>query len=72
MKVGEKVITLQEIDRFPHFIIKQHATGTITKVKENEIWVKFDQKIEGCEEWDNQVLFDTPGIDRLHIAPKIL
>ncbi len=51
---GQRVVTKILIDRFPHFVCTQSKFGTVVGVGGN-ILVEMDEKIKGCEEWDNKI-----------------
>lgn len=73
IKVGGRVISKREIDRFPFFVLGKNKTGTIVEstIGENNrglmdrqlIAIKMDNPIEGCEEWDNQIEYYDESID---------
>jgi len=53
---GTKVILLHNVDRYPHFIAPQGATGTVIDVGDPQVFaVQMDEDIPGAEEWDNEV-----------------
>ena len=58
-KIGQRVrLGDYGAERFPHFQVPPHAVGTVVddgSVNGSGIWVKFDEPIDGCEEWDNEV-----------------
>lgn len=65
--VGERVRLRHDIDRYPHFIARAGATGTITDLGSpagSYISVRMDEHLPGAEEWDNEVVWpecDDPG-----------
>lgn len=55
LQVGDRVEVVAEVDRFPHFIVKPGAVGTVTEKSDDGLTVEFDAEIKGCEDWDNKV-----------------
>jgi hypothetical protein len=53
--VGTRVRLTQYADRFPHFIADKGAVGTVTVDDEYLYAVKMDDRLDGCEEWGNEV-----------------
>ena len=54
MKITElrllmRVRTIAVIDRSPDYTVPVNMLGTITTLGENEVWVNFDEHIEGAE-----------------------
>jgi hypothetical protein len=69
---GDHVRLLRPVDRFPHFVAPEGATGVATEVSDSLIRVRLDEKLEGAEHWDNEVCWsltdgDEPGLD---VAPS--
>ena len=49
-----------DVERFPYFIAKKGMTGTVTQHdigKHGSIYVKLDEPLEGCEEWNNELVW---------------
>ena len=57
MKVGTKVRLTQEVDRYPHFIAPEGATGEIIEVILGNVVVQMDDYLKGADEWDNCIWF---------------
>lgn len=53
--VGSRVKLLTDVDRYPEFIARKGATGSVVLVKRRRLSVKMDKPIEGAEEWDNTI-----------------
>jgi hypothetical protein len=54
----------RDIDRFPDFLVREGATGTVTEVTEDGVIVALmDRHIHGAEEWDNHVWWDSGFLD---------
>lgn len=66
IEVELRVKLIDEWDCLPDFIAKAGATGTITMVDlalGNEmVRVKMDEIIEGCEEWDNEIVLTSDNV----------
>jgi hypothetical protein len=54
--IGHKVRLVRDVERFPNFIAWENMTGVI--VDNRTPAVLMDEKIDGCEEWENQVLWN--------------
>ena len=54
IKPGLRVRLARDVDRYPHFIARAGATGTVTEIGD-VVRVHMDEPIEGCEEWDNDI-----------------
>jgi hypothetical protein len=50
-----------DVERFPHFLAKKGLTGIVLDTNASDwpksIAVKMDEPLEGCEEWDNTILW---------------
>lgn len=57
LKVGDRICLVDYVERYPNFIADPGMTGTITTIDGFEIWAKMDKHIDGCEEWDNEILW---------------
>ena len=60
LKVGMRVYFTQEVECYPHSIVRVGETGTITHIDlEEKRWhnveVLLDTHHEGFEEWDNKL-----------------
>lgn len=60
LRDGDRVELANYVDRFPFFQVAPGATGTVTEASENLVTIKMDEFIDGCEEWDNEVIFNLP------------
>ena len=67
--VGARVVTLEPIDRFPHFMVGAGRTGTVSVSDDHTLAVKMDDPIAGAEEWDNEIVWYEN--DRLYAAEDI-
>jgi hypothetical protein len=58
-KVGDRVTVRPDglVERYPHFTIDS-GHGTVRYIDRDGIWVKMDDPIEGCEDWDNEIMFN--------------
>jgi len=52
-KENTRVELKRDVERFPHFIAKKGMKGTVILNDNDTIAVKLDEKLIGCEEWDN-------------------
>lgn len=55
MEKGMRVQFTTDVDRYPHFVVAEGSTGTVTALDDEMAAVKLDEKIEGAEEWENEV-----------------
>jgi len=60
VKAGDtvRVIVTEPIERFPHFIAPV-GSGTLIDADDNGAWIKYDETIPGCEEWENEVYVES-------------
>ena len=57
---GYRFVLRHDVDRFPHFIARKGATGTVTDVeRDGTIVALMDQHIDGAEEWENRVWWES-------------
>ncbi|MDE0896404.1 MAG: hypothetical protein OSB10_07450, partial [Planctomycetota bacterium] len=56
LMAGTRVRSRVDVERYPHFYVEAGAAGRVT---ENGS-VRFDEAVEGLEDWDNEVLYP-PG-----------
>ena len=58
---GDRVRLTGDVERYPHFIAKKGMTGIVLDTDASDypeaIAVKLDQHLDGCEEWDNTLLW---------------
>lgn len=64
-KIGQKVRVRDgyAVERFPHFKVPPGAEGVVCVIYRSGVWVRFDEPIPGCEEWNNEVNFDVGDPD---------
>ena len=60
-KMGDRVVLLQDVERFPHAIVAEGATGTVAEVERGHLAVVLDDIVEGLEEWDNWLIWCDTG-----------
>lgn len=72
---GDRVRLKYGVDRFPHFRVEAGAVGTIVAVgrsNHDEFRVRMDNKIVGCEDWDNEIVWnlshEDPVDDLVHVS----
>jgi hypothetical protein len=59
---GRRFRLTREVDRFPDFLAPVGLTGTVDHIEESgTVWGKMDEPLPGAEEWDNCIMWDTPG-----------
>lgn len=54
---------VHNVDRFPHFIAMQGATGTINYADDASVCVRMDDHLPGAEEWDNEIVWTSDEAD---------
>lgn len=54
---GTRVRLRRDVDRYPFFIAPEGATGTVVECSCDALLVKMDEHIDGCEEWDNEIMW---------------
>lgn len=55
MEEGTKVRFVRDVERYPHFVVPEGRTGTVTVSDEKVIRVKLDEALDGAGEWENEV-----------------
>lgn len=55
MNEGTRVRFVREVERYPHFVVPEGRTGTVTVSDDNEIRVRLDEALEGADEWADEV-----------------
>lgn len=73
--IGTRIRVRKQVER-SDFIVPIGMTGTVSEVNEDghDIWAKFDQPIQGAEEWDNSVQwysFNSRNLVNDEAAPSI-
>jgi hypothetical protein len=53
--VGARVQLRHAVDRYPHFLAPEGATGTVTEATADVYAVRMDTHLDGAEDWDNQI-----------------
>lgn len=58
--VGKRVRLRRDVERYPDFIAWQGMTGVVEELQPNDtcLAVAMDERIDGCEYWENKVLWD--------------
>jgi hypothetical protein len=57
LDVGTRVRLRRDVDRFPHFLARAGAWGTVTMNHEGMVAVHMDEQIPGAETWDNEIVW---------------
>jgi hypothetical protein len=57
LPTGTRVALTRDVDRYPHFIAPNGATGTVVDHGDPSIVlaVRLDDRLAGAEDWDNEV-----------------
>ena len=55
LAVGTRVRLTNAVDRYPHFIAPQGATGTLVTSAPGVVAMYLDEHLDGAEEWGNEV-----------------
>jgi len=55
LAIGTRVRLRCDVDRYPDFVARAGATGTVVLNDAYLLAVRMDAPIRGAEEWDNQV-----------------
>jgi hypothetical protein len=55
VKVGQRVRLRMDVDRFPHFVATAGMTGTVTICDGEQVAVRLDEALAGCEDLENQI-----------------
>lgn len=63
-KIGDRIRLRHDVDRYPHFVAKEGAYGTVTEVEfDSNDWgnisAKMDDHLDSCEEWDNSICWNS-------------
>ncbi len=58
MRVGSRIQLMRDVERFPHFIARKGARGTIVSFDKHGASARMDDKLESCEEWGNCILWE--------------
>lgn len=58
LEVGQQVRLRRNVERAQNFTARGQSLGTVVEINEGTLSVKMDDLIEGCEEWDNCVIWD--------------
>lgn len=60
--IGKRVRLRRDVERYPDFIAWKGMTGIVEELQPNDthLAVAMDERIEGCEYWENKVLWDNP------------
>ena len=64
--VGARVRLKHDVDRYPHFIAPKGAEGIVVNHDPHDpalVAVRLDEKVEGAEEWENEVHWYFPNGD---------
>ena len=70
---GQRVRLVKPVDNTPDAYVGDGATGIITRIESECIWVQLDEFIHGLAEWDNQLQIydwpDYPARETLEVIP---
>jgi hypothetical protein len=71
-ELGQKVMTVRFVDRYPNFVVAPGETGTVSTIlgdpeEPDMVGVTIDADVKGCEEWENEVQW----VRELHGDPEL-
>lgn len=69
---GTRVRLRHSVDRYPHFLAPMGATGTVVVSEEQIFAVKMDETLEGCEEWDNEIVWYEDDLQNVTEALEVI
>jgi hypothetical protein len=55
--VGERLVLIRDVDRYPHFVAARGSRGTIAEVSPEAVSLRLDEQLPGAEEWDNEIVW---------------
>ncbi len=57
LQEGDRVRLTQVVERYPHFVVEAGTVGTVTYTDDAVLGVTLDDKIDGAEEWSNEIMW---------------
>ncbi len=64
LTTGTRVRLIHDVDRYPHFIAPEGATGTVVDIGDPMVFaVKLDVHIDGAEDWDNEIHWSNDDLE---------
>jgi hypothetical protein len=63
IRPGYRFMLRRDVDRFPDFLVRKGATGTVVRARNGAVIALMDQIIQGAEEWDNHVFWERDFLD---------
>lgn len=55
--LGLRVTLIRNIERYPHFIARADAAGSVVEWTKDLVRVRMDEHLPGAEEWQNEVVW---------------
>ena len=73
LRIGDRVRLRYDVQRYPHFQATLGMTGTVQTIERDNgdlrhLYVKMDDTLADCEEWDNCIVWTFPEDDHEHDA----
>jgi hypothetical protein len=56
-EIGQRVVLGCDVDRFPHALVGEGATGEVVQADADQIEVRLDAAVPGLAEWDNGLIW---------------
>ena len=63
VRPGYRFTLRRDVDRFPDFLVRKGATGTVISTANGTIVALMDHIIQGAEQWDNQLFWKRDFFD---------
>ena len=70
IKKGQRVVLVQDCERYPHGVAPKGAHGVIEDVQDDLFWVKLDETVPGFEEWENSLEIEFDGYEQFYIGKE--
>jgi len=66
---GTRVLLVEDVERYPHFIAPAGATGAVVESTDEVLCVRLDEPLAGAEEWDNEVMWTSEDEEKWENPP---
>ena len=63
VRPGYRFRLRRDVDRFPDFLVRKGATGTVISARSGAVVALMDDVIQGAEEWENHVIWERDFLD---------
>jgi hypothetical protein len=70
-EIGDRVRLRRPVDRYPHTLVPEGATGVVTSASASDFRTRLDAPVLGLDEWNNEVHWDSESEAAVYLEPIV-